>query len=157
MSSDYAPYKQSMRKGARELIKRITAHNGKLGFNWSVKNEAYEEAKEGSKQYPSKYKDFVAEAVRFLDSATMDAGFKDDTQLYKKHLIKFEKNISYIPLPMKMPTSFDMRPQPKEFDQLQVKGEEEKCDLRVKGPEVDPKLLMNAVEEAQSKFAIGVD
>lgn len=43
MSTDYAPYKKAMRKDARELIKRLTAHNGKLGFNWSVRDSAYEE------------------------------------------------------------------------------------------------------------------
>jgi len=47
-----------------------------------------------------------------------------------------------------LPASFDPKPVLKDISSLEVKGEEEKCDVRVKGPELDPKLLMTVLDEA---------
>jgi len=52
MSDDYQPIKTQMGKRAKELIRRITAHNGKLGFNWNIQQSRYQSVFKGEGKDP---------------------------------------------------------------------------------------------------------
>jgi len=65
-TSLYKPLKASMGKSAAARIKKITSHNGKLGFNFKAADGKYEVTPDTQTQFnTSKYPGFLGEAVAF--------------------------------------------------------------------------------------------
>lgn len=47
MSNKYKPARQTLGRQAQIMIKKVTAHNAKLGFNWDIKTVKYTLAPDG--------------------------------------------------------------------------------------------------------------
>lgn len=71
MSNIYKELRQQSKFTAREAIRAVTAHNGKLGLNWDVPKATY--VKNATKNFnKSQYPAFIRDAITFLDSNFQD-------------------------------------------------------------------------------------